>query len=97
MEIASAVVPTFDSLDEMFLDTLQDLLEVSHDVPSRDGPTKEILGFVARLRYPNAHFMFNSVRNMSPSSDGAELLWYVRAASRIDPVECSRAPSARLV
>lgn len=87
MEVASAVVPTFDSLDEMWLDTAKNLIEVGHEIPSRDGPTKEILGFVARLRHPNAHFMFNPHRKMSPSYAGAELLWILSGDDDIEMIQ----------
>jgi thymidylate synthase len=76
-------VRKFDTLDQMFTGVIKDLLEDGHDLPSRDGPTTEILGYVARLNDPRANFMFNPIRKMSPWYAAAELLWYLQGENDI--------------
>lgn len=78
----------FDNVDELWLDALRRIIEDGEDVPSRDGPSREICGYTARLTNPFAHFIFNPVRKMAPHYAAAELLWYLsgeRTISRILP------------
>lgn len=74
----------FDTLDEMWLDTVAYLLGLEKETPSRLGGTKENLGFVARLKNPRANFMFNPVRKMSMSYAAAEILWYLQYTNQTE-------------
>jgi thymidylate synthase len=84
MTVSSATIPEFDTLDEMWLDTVDTIIERGHEIPSRDGPTRELLGYSARLLDPRAHFLFNPVRKAAPWYAAAELLWYLSGSSEIE-------------
>lgn len=68
---------TYETLDELWMGTVQQIFDGGHSIPSRDGPTREIMGFVARLKDPRCNFMFNPIRRMSPWYAAAELIWYL--------------------
>lgn len=76
-------IAQYETLDELFLDAAQGLLEHGAELESRDGPTMEICGYTARLLNPHAHFVFNPERNLSPAYAAAELIWYL--AGKDDP------------
>lgn len=40
---------TFNSVDDLWIDSIKTILVEGSDLPSRDGPTKEVLGYCARL------------------------------------------------
>jgi thymidylate synthase len=71
------MITSFDSLDELWLWTVDYLLKYGHEAPSRAGNTRELLGYVVRLNNPAANFMFNPLRRMSPNYAAAELIWYL--------------------
>lgn len=77
---------TFSTIDALWHDALTHVLKDGSDLPSRDGPTKEVLGFVARLEDPRAHFLFNPVRKVSPSYTAAELLWFLSGQRTVDRI-----------
>lgn len=68
---------TYSTIDELWYEALLSILSRGHELPSRDGPTKEVLGYVARLSNPRAHFLFNPIRRVNPSYAAAELLWFL--------------------
>lgn len=68
---------TYANIDQMWLDTLQQIHGEGVDLPSRDGPCREILGWSGRLLDPTAHFLLNPIRKCSPSYTAAEVLWYL--------------------
>lgn len=77
---------TFETIDELWLDAARQIHEDGHDVGSRDGETREILGYTARLENPRANFMFNPLRKLSASYAAAEVLWYLSGEDRIDRI-----------
>lgn len=68
---------TYSTIDDLWYDALVEILIKGDSLPSRDGPTKEVLGYVARLSDPRAHFLFNPIRKVSPAYAAAELLWFL--------------------
>ncbi len=77
---------SFDTLDELWLDVAAQVKNDGKDVGSRDGASREILGFVSRLNNPFAHFMFNPIRKASPSYAAAEFLWYLSGDNSIERI-----------
>lgn len=73
---------TFDTLDELWLDAADFVLEDGQDVPSRDGFSREVCGYAARLANPWSNFMFNPVRNMSAAYAAGEFIWYLSGSDK---------------
>lgn len=76
----------FNTLDELWIAAGETILSQGKDVGSRDGATREILGFSARLTDPTANFMFNPVRKLNPHYAGAELLWYLSGEDSVERI-----------
>ncbi len=76
----------FDTVDEMWIAAAQDILTNGATLESRDGGSKEILGYAARLNNPLANFMFNPIRKMHPSYAAGEMIWYLSGEERIDAI-----------
>lgn len=68
---------TFSTVDALWRDALSQIINNGSVLPSRDGPTREILGYTARLSDPRAHFLFDPIRQLSPAYAAAELLWFL--------------------
>ena len=81
------MIATFDTLDELWIDAAQQILDYGHQVGSRDGGSREVLGYTARLSDPCANFMFNPVRRMNPPYAAAELLWYLSGDNSIQMIK----------
>lgn len=77
-------IPLFDSLDEMWINAAQTIIQHGELTGSRDGETKEILGYVGRLADPRANFMFNPIRKQSPAYAAIELLWYLSGTASVE-------------
>lgn len=75
----------YDSLDELWLELLQQLLKAPK-VPSRDGDTQEILGVNFHLN-PSRNFLFNPQRKISAKYAAAELIWYLSGTSSIEMIK----------
>ena len=78
---------SYETLDELWLDAAHQIETNGNDLLSRDGNSREILGFVGRISNPKAHFMFNPFRRMSPSYAAAEFLWYLSGTSSIEMIK----------
>jgi thymidylate synthase len=76
----------FECIDEMWLATIKDILDCGEDTGSRDGASRERMGFAARLLYPAESLLQNPVRAMCPSYAAAELLWYLSGENKIDRI-----------
>lgn len=77
---------TFETLDELWLNATNTVLGTGSKVPSRDGHTREVLGYAARIADIRANFMFNPIRKLSPSYAAAELLWYLSGSDSIEMI-----------
>lgn len=80
------MISAFDTIDELWLYAADLILKYGHDCPSRDGASREIMGFAARLNNPMAHFLFNPVRNLNPAYAAAEMIWYLSGDQHIDRI-----------
>ena len=83
---SSYPITSFDTVDELWLDAASKVLTDGAVQDSRDGGTKELLGYTARLLDPRAHFLLNPVRRLSPSYAAAETLWYLSGVKDISLV-----------
>lgn len=70
---------TYNFIDELWLDVLNDVMGDGSVEGSRNGQTREILGWTGRLADPRACFLFNPIRKLSPSYAAGEMLWYLAA------------------
>lgn len=69
--------------EELWYYALQRVLTNGTDIPSRDGDCREIQGYVGRIERPQARFIFDPARRMSPSYAAAEVLWYLSGADNV--------------
>lgn len=67
----------FSDINSLWQYLLKDLSTYGEIVPSRNGETKEILGWSATLVNPAKCFMTHSLRKLSSGYAAAELLWYL--------------------
>jgi len=83
---------TYDNLDILWMDTVGFLLDKGSHTTSRDGDTKETLGYVVQLNNPRANFLFNPRRKLKPHYAAGEFLWYYTGREDLDMI-ASYAPS----
>lgn len=81
------MIPTFETIDELWLDAVETVLTSGHKTGSRDGETTEILGYCGRLLNPKANVLFNPIRKINLSYAAAELLWYLSNDPSIDMIK----------
>ncbi len=77
---------TFETVDELWLDAADQVAE-GETTESRDGDTKEVMGYVARLSDPRYCFMFNPRRNLSGAYAAAEVIWYLSFTNEIEMIQ----------
>lgn len=70
---------TYETLDELWLDAVRYVLQ-GEELESRNGPSREVLGYSARLEDPRWNFLFNPVRKIPLFYGPAEFLWYLSGA-----------------
>jgi thymidylate synthase len=80
------------TIDEMWTKILRRLVEDAPQVGSRDGASRELVGYRGVLDSLNDTFLQNPSRNLDPRYAGAELLWYLTGESRVAMMQ-SYAPS----
>ena len=67
----------YNSIDEMFVETINDLMLSGDRLDSRNGGSVEVLGYCARLRQPAFNMLRNTERKVSRAYGLAELMWYL--------------------
>jgi len=77
----------YDNIDTMFLDACTCINIAGRETPSRDGFSKEILGYCGRLLNPRANFLVNPTRKLSPPYAAAEFLWYLSGTDQIEMIQ----------
>jgi thymidylate synthase len=82
---------TFPSADHNWIVAIQDLLD-SDVQPSRNGPTREIVGWSSGLSDPRRCWVHSPQRNASLGYAFAELLWYLNGKRSIQMIK-AYAPS----
>jgi thymidylate synthase len=73
----------FSSAQDMWNQILQDVLSVGLEVPSRNGMTKEIIGWSGVIVNPVNCFIVDERRKVSAGYAAAELLWYLFREDRV--------------
>jgi len=75
-----------ESIDEIWMPALRDLLREGQQVGSRDGACSEILGATFELTNIDRNVLLDPVRRASPIYANAELIWYLSGESSIDRI-----------
>lgn len=85
---------SYTNLNELWYDSLLHIFHHGHELDSRAGKTKEILGFQATLEYPENNILLGyPTRKFSVPYACAELLWYLTFSGDIRPMLQHYAPS----
>lgn len=83
---------TFSSIDELWHYALRQVHIFGHNVESRNGNSRELIGTSYRLMTTDYTFLADPTRALSPSYAGAETLWYLSGVNNGDMVK-AYAPS----
>lgn len=75
---------TFASADDMWIAAIEDALANGSEVGSREGASREVLGWSAMLMPGSPIAVANEARKFSAQYAGAETLWYLSGSARID-------------
>lgn len=74
-----------DSVDELWADAYECVVADGHDILSRDGDSREVIGWQAKLDAGRQRtFMCNSRRALSPVYAAAETLWYMSGRAEVE-------------
>jgi thymidylate synthase len=77
----------FDTVDELWLDLIGEILDNGSMLDSRAGGTLELLGWSGRIADPRACFVFNPHRALPPFYPAAELIWYLSGTMSVDMIK----------
>lgn len=77
----------FNSADDLYYVTLQNLMRRGDTANSRLGPTKELWGISLGLTNPDCNFVLAEERKLSPVYASAELLWYLSGSERSEMIQ----------
>ena len=77
---------TFETIDELWFDAAEQVA-AGQRVESRDGVTKEVMGYVARLEDPRYCFLYNPRRNINAAYAAAEVIWYLSFDNDIEMIQ----------
>jgi thymidylate synthase len=75
----------FSTIDDLWCNTIDALLHAP-EVPTRIGPSKELLGYRAVLANVEQNFLLNPRRKLSPVYACAEVLWYLTCTKSIEMI-----------
>lgn len=75
------------SLDDIWYETVRDILSRGKEVGSRDGKSIELLGYYAILNDPTQNVIFNPGRKFSLIYACAEMLWYLSKTDDIAMIQ----------
>ncbi len=68
---------TYDDVDAMWHDTIDQIMVHGSELDSRNGPSKELIGWAGKLSNIDSTFLSHPVRKLSASYAAAELIWYL--------------------
>lgn len=68
----------------MWIDVVSRLVHSASSVDSRNGTTREIIGYSGVLLAPDRNFLVNKRRALDPCYASAELLWYLSRSNKVD-------------
>lgn len=77
------MLKSFDTIDLAWKYALKDVLDFGDPVKSRNGGSKEIVGYAFRVLNPRARVLTNERRKMSRFYAAAETLWYLSRESHV--------------
>lgn len=83
----SFINTVYDTVDEMWIDCVQGLVNHGEVVDSRDGGTRELLGYAATLTDPSRCLLRDEVRDLDPYYAAAECMWYLSGTDRTEWLE----------
>ncbi len=78
---------SYDSIDSLFVNVIQDIMTNGHETDSRNGPVKECLGAQLILENIDHPFLMNERRKLSPYYACAETLWYLSFTNSIEMIK----------
>ena len=78
---------TYQNVDMMWMDAYDLVVKAGNPVDSRDGKTKEVLGYQAALTNVEQTFLLNPIRRLNPMYASAEFLWYLSGARDITMIK----------
>lgn len=78
------MIPTYNSIDELWNTALSDLNAHGKRSESRTGPMVEVLGWAGCLANPTQNFLANSRRAISPAYAASETLWYLSRKNTVE-------------
>ena len=77
----------FNTIDELWMETIRNLLHDGHEITSRVGNTRETIAFSTSLASIDSTFLLNSRRKLSPVYGCAEFLWYLKHTKNIEMIK----------
>lgn len=77
----------YANIDDLWTDTIRQLLDRGEPLDSRVGNCVEMLGYSASLANIEQTFLMNSRRKLSPYYGCAEFLWYLSAECNIERIK----------
>ena len=76
-----------NSMNDLFLEALDDILQHGTDVGSRDGKCRELYGWAGGLSHPRiTNFLCHSKRALNPEFCAGELAWYLSGSDKVGPI-----------
>lgn len=88
---------SYDTIDEMWVACVEDLINQGERLDSRDGPCRELLGYSATLLDPSRCLLHDPVRDLDPYYAAAECMWYLSGTDRTEWLEQFAPQYARMV
>lgn len=76
----------WQTIDELWTNTVAEILQHGKETKSRVGKVKEILRFSASLSHVQQTFLLNKRRRLSPAYAAAEFLWYLSMTGDIEMI-----------
>lgn len=83
-------------IDEIFYCSLEALLNRGYEMPSRDGPTRELVGLHTTFP-PQLAWLHDRRRALSPHYAAAEILWYLSSTDRGEMIKTYASQYGRML
>ena len=77
----------YDTIDELWLDIVHQLITMEQEIPSRNGAMKEATAYSVTLSNIESTFLLNPRRKLSPIYAAAEFLWYLSGTDEIGMIK----------
>lgn len=76
----------YETVDEMWAETIREIMNQGQRIVSRNGGSTEIVGWSGKLMNPLRNLVLNPARCISPTYAAAELLWYLSGTRTTDMI-----------